>query len=200
MKNKTTALCILVAGFSLIAGYQYVTAQPNAMTFSRIGVVSVRKVFRDCQLNAKYRAKSIAEQSKAKSAEERLAEEIQAEEQGLKALKIGSEDYLTQADQLFQKKARLEAMRQFNQQKQALQDQRWTERLYEEVLGIVKEMSEEKGLNLVLDVDEPEFPVQNPDELMMSLQTHKVLYDGGCMDLTAEVMAELDKRAPKFGL
>jgi hypothetical protein len=33
---------------------------------------------------------------------------------------------------------------------------------------------------------------------MMALQTHKVLFSGGCVDLTAEVTAEIDKLEAKL--
>jgi len=32
----------------------------------------------------------------------------------------------------------------------------------------------------------------------MTLSTHKVLYSNGCVDLTDEVIAELDKEESKF--
>ncbi len=59
-------------------------------------------------------------------------------------------------------------------------------------------MAAQKGLNLVLGADEPEFPFQRYEELVMTLGTHKVLYHEGCVDLTNEVIAELDKIQSKF--
>jgi len=46
---------------------------------------------------------------------------------------------------------------------------------------------------VVFEVDEPEFPFGSGEQLMMSIQTHKVLYSAGCEDLTSEVVAGLDK-------
>jgi hypothetical protein len=36
------------------------------------------------------------------------------------------------------------------------------------------------------------------EELVMALRTHKVLYNGGCLDLTDAVIAALDKEEAKL--
>jgi hypothetical protein len=73
-----------------------------------------------------------------------------------------------------------------------VKDQRWTEQLYQEILKMTGEMAQQKGLELVLDVDEPEFPAASADELMMTLSTNKALYSGGCVNLTDEIVTRLD--------
>ena len=119
------------------AGYQHTLAQPVvSRPAAKIGIVSVRKVFRDCQLNVKYRSNALAEQSRLKAEEDKLDAAIKADEAGLAVLKPGSADHLKKADELFHKKASLEATRQFNAQARALKDQRWTEMLYQELLKI----------------------------------------------------------------
>jgi len=55
----------------------------------------------------------------------------------------------------------------------------------------VGEIAREKGLDLVLERTEPEFPISG-EELMMTFSSHKVLYGGGCIDLTKEVTSRLD--------
>ncbi len=69
----------------------------------------------------------------------------------------------------------------------------WAEKLYKEILRITKEVAARKGLDLVLQRSEPEFPILSADQLMMTLSSHKVLYGGGCLDITDEIIAELDK-------
>jgi Skp family chaperone for outer membrane proteins len=194
MKVKTMVLSCLASAVVLLAGYQYTCAQPKAgqSANSKIGVVNVRKVFRSCKRNAKYREQAIAEQSKIKAEEEKLSKEAEALEAGLKALKPGSTDYMTQYKELLQKRAGLEAQVRFNGQQRIVKDQRWTEQLYQEILKMTGEMAQQKGLELVLDVDEPEFPTASADELMMTLSTNKALYSGGCVNLTDEIVTRLD--------
>jgi Skp family chaperone for outer membrane proteins len=193
MKIKAVVLSCLMCAVVLFVGYEYSQAQPKVdKPTSKIGVASVRKAFRNCKRNSKYREQAIAEQVRIKAEEEKLSKEIEAQEAGLKALKAGSSDQLAQYKELLDKRATLEVQRQFNNQQRALKDRQWTEGLYKEILRITGELAQQKGLELVLEVDEPEFPVESGDELMMTLSTHKVLYSRGCLDLTDEVVGRLD--------
>ena len=199
MKVKTTILGCLIGVVVLLFAHEYSMAQmkPNDTTLP-IGLVDVRKALRECKATAKYREKTNAENSKMDAEEEQLSREIQALAAGLRALKQGSSDYLTQYREYLQKQNNLKTMQEFNPQQKAIKHQQWTQELYKEILRITKVLAAEKGLPLVLGSDEPEFPMQRYEELAMTLSTHKVLYSNGCMDLTNEVIAELDKEESKF--
>jgi Skp family chaperone for outer membrane proteins len=193
MKTKAVVLCCLIGTIVLFAGYEYSLAKPKTdKAVANIGVVDIRKVFRDCKRNAKYGADAMAEEAKWNADVERRSKEIDLQKEGLKALKLGSSDYLAQVKEVLQKQADLEASRQFNSQQRTSKDQRWTEDLYVEILKIIGELAEQKQLDLVLQKDVADFPTASPDELMMTLSTHKLLYSGGCMDITAEVLAQVD--------
>lgn len=184
----------------LFVSYQYSQAEAKTdKSSSKIGVVSVRKAFRNCKRNSTYREQAIAEQTKIRAEEEKLSKQIVDQEAGLKALKTGSSDYLAQYKELLEKRAGFEVQRQLNGQQRALKDKLWTERLYREILRVTSEIAQQKGLELVLEADEPEFPVDSADELMMTLSTHKVLYSGGCVDLTDEAVTRLDARQEPAG-
>ncbi len=193
MKTKTLALYCLIGAVVLLMGHAYSSAEPKAVeNVAKIGVVNIRKIFRDCKKNAKYRQDAMADQSKWDAEMEKLQKEIEQQKDGLKVLKPGSSDYLAQMKELMQKQAELEAGRQFNNQQRALKDQRWTEDLYKEILKVVRELAEEKGLVLVFEKGEVDFPVSSPDELMLTLSTHKLLYSNSSLDITDEVTARLD--------
>ena len=193
MKIKTMALSFLMGLAVLFAGYEFSLAQPGAAERPlKVGVVNVRRIFRDCKRNINYRAEAIAEQSRVREEFGKLANEIDAAEAGLKTLKAGSSDYLAQAKALLEKRGHLNALQDFNKQQRGLKDKQWTERLYEEILQITAELAKEKGLGLVLDLDEPEFPASSSEELMLTLSTNKLLYGGGCLDITDDVIARLD--------
>jgi len=124
---------------------------------------------------------------------ERLTKELEADEAGLKTLKLGSPDHLKQYQQILEKRANLEAQREYYKQHRALKEKQRTEQLYKEILQITKDLAEQKGLDLVLEDDEPEFPVASAEELVMIINTHKVLYSAGCLDITGDVIARLDE-------
>lgn len=193
MKTKAVVLYCLIGAIVLFAGHEHSLAKSKTdKAVVNIGVVDIRRVFRDCKRNAKYGAGVMAEEAKLEAEQERLSKEIDSQKAGLKALKLGSSDYLAQVKELLQKQADLEAARQFNDQQRTLKDQRWTEELYIEILKIIGELAEQKQLDLVLQKDVAEFPTASPDELMMTLSTHKLLYSGGCLDITDEVLAQID--------
>ena len=201
MKTRTVVLGGLAGAVVLFLGYGFSFAGAEAdIPTSKIGTVSIRDIFRDCKANASYRDKALAEQNAKNVEMDALQKKIAADEAGLRALKAGSSDYMKQYEALINEQAQYEAKKQYISQARVLEDRRWTEVLYKEVLRITKELAKAKGLNMVLEVDEPVFPMTNTDELMMALQTHKVLYSAGCVDLTAEVVVEMDKIESKLKL
>ncbi len=199
MKIKTAILGCLMGIVVLLLVHEYSMAQvkPNDTTLP-IGIVDVRRALRECKATVKYRERTNAENSKMDAEEEQLSREIQALAAGLRALKPDTSDYLSQFKEYLQKQANLKAMQEFNPRQKALKHQQWTQKLYQEILRLTKVLAAEKGLPLVLGSDEPQFPIQQYEELAMTLSTHKVLYSNGCLDLTDEVIAELDKEESKF--
>jgi len=215
MKAKTMFLGCLAGVVILAMGYpdggnrdsqtQLASAKAEAVAGPKanelalnIGVVSIGRALRNCKATVKYRERVIAENGEMDIGEERLSKEIQALAAGLKALKPSSSDYLARYRELLQKQGELKALQEFNPRRRMLREMQWTQDLYKEILRITKELAKEKGLGLVLGADEPTFPIQRYDELMMTLSTHKVLYSNGCVDLTNEVVARLDKVIGKW--
>ena len=196
MKIKMIVLGCFFCAVILLFGHDYTSAQQGEQAL-KIGIVSVERVLRDCKATGRYREQMTADNAKVAAEEDKLSKEIQALRTGLQigTLKIGSSDYLAQHWDLAQKEAELEARKEFNPQQQALKQQIWTQELYQKVLQATKELAEEKGLNLVLEKSEPEFPIQR--DLGMIIGTYKVLYSGGCLDITNDVIARLDANESK---
>ena len=199
MKNKTAILVCLMGAVVLLLIHEYSMAQikTNDMTLP-IGIVDVRRALRECKATEKYREKTNVENAKMDVEEQQLTREIQALAAGLRALKPSSTDYMEQYKEYLQKQGELKTIQEYNPRLKATKHQQWTETLYQEILRITNVLAAEKGLALVLGSDEPEFPIQQYEELAMTLSTHKVLYSSGCLDLTDEVIAELDKEESKF--
>jgi len=199
MKIKTAILGCLMGTVALLLVHEYSMAQVKTNdTVLPIGIVDVRRALRECKATTKYRERTNAENSKMDAEEQQLTREIQALAAGLRALKQGTSDHLAQYKEYLQKQNDLKTLQEFNPQQKALKHQQWTQELYKEILRLTKVLAAEKGLSLVLGSDEPEFPIQRYEELAMTLSTHKVLYSNGCLDLTDEVIAELDKEESKF--
>jgi len=190
---------VLISIIVLFTSYEYSRAEPKSdkagTTVSaspKIGVVCIRKVFQECRRNAKYKEQAAAEQDKIVAELEQLSKEIDAEKTGLKAFRTGSSDYMARVKEILKKQANLEAQREFQKQQIELQDQRWTETLYSDILRTTGAVAKQKGLDMVFDKDEPEFPSPSANELMLTIRTHKLIYSGGCVDITDGVILRLD--------
>ncbi len=191
MKTKVMVPGCLIFCVLLLSGYEYTSAQPGEPA-SKIGVMSVERVLRDCKATAKYREQMKAEGDKVAAEMDALSKEIQALKAGLQlgTLKIGSSDYFKQHWELAQKQAELDARKEYIPNQQMLQQQLWTQEIYQKILQAAKDMGAEKGLILVLEKSEPEFPIQSDFGLIIG--THKVLYSDGCPDITDDVLARMD--------
>lgn len=194
MKARTMVLGCLAGVVILAMGYEYSQAQSKGDTpSSKIGIVSILKVFRDCKRSAAHRTEFNAEQSKIRAALKTLSKEIEKQEAGLKALKPESSDYLAQRKELIDKQARLEAQQKFYKEQAILKQYKLSKELYQDILRITSELAEQKGLDLVLEKDEIDEISLSVNEISRTMSTHKVLYSGGCIDISDEVVARLDK-------
>lgn len=194
MKTKTIVLVCLavIVALPMTGEYSRAGSKRAPKSTMEIGVVSILKIFQNCKKNEKYRQSVTAERARTEAEMEKLSKEIEAEEAGLRTLKIGSDDHLARAKQILTKQASLQAQQEFYKQQAALKEQQWAEKVYKDILRITAEVAKKKGLDIVLEKDEPEFPLSNYTELMTVISTHKVLYSSGCVDISDEVMARLD--------
>jgi len=158
----------------------------------KIGVVSVPKIFQDCKRTARYKEEAVAEWQRVNAELERLKAEVEAEREGLKTLKTGSSDYMALMKEVLTKQANLQVQQTFYEQQRVLKEQRMVEGLYKDILRETGEVAKQKGLDLVFERSEPTLPALSPTELERAMGTHKLLYGGGCLDITGEVMARLD--------
>ncbi|MFA5240291.1 MAG: OmpH family outer membrane protein [Phycisphaerae bacterium] len=157
-----------------------------------IAFVSIRKIFQECKRSAAYREGAIAEQDRAIAELQALSKEIESAKAGLSTLKQDSSDYMLRAKEMFEKQASYQAKQEFYKQQMDLKDQLWTKELYQDILRITGEIAKENGVDLVFREDEIDFSETNANELGLAMRMQKVLYSGGCLDITNEVTARLD--------
>lgn len=192
MSGRTVITTVVICGMAFLLAWEHGGAAHGAAGEPRkIGIVSVRTVFNTSRRHSQYRAEVMARQGQASAQIDKLQKQIQAEDAELKTLKQGTADYMQQLQLVLQKRSQLDSQQEYLKQQRVLEDKKWMEDLYQEILSITQAVAQAKGLDLVLEKTEPEFPISS-EELMLTLSTHKVLYDGGCIDLTEEVTARLD--------
>ena len=203
MKTKALVLSCLVGVVLLsipASQGEYSRAETKANNFaSKTGVVSIKRILDGSQRRAKFKRETAVKEGKAIAELERLSKEIDAADAGLKTLKSGSADYMTMLKQKLDKQASYQAKKQFSERHLELEDKRWHEEFYKGILQVTAALAKENGLDLVLEGSEPEIPALNMQELILIIGTNKVLYRGGCLDITEEVIAKLDEAEVKTG-
>ncbi len=177
---------------ALKTGGKSFTKETTGGAGPKVAVISISKIFQNCKRGVNYKREAIAEQDKIIAELEKLSKEIDAEKAGLKTLKEDSSDYMTRARELFDKQASYQAQQEFYKQQMELKDKLWTKELYQDILRITSKIAKEKGLDLVFREDEVDFSETNSSELGLAMRTQKLLYSGGCPDITDEITARLD--------
>ncbi len=191
MKVKSVAaVIILVLMTSLLVSIG--AEKSSDSKFSKIAVVSVRKIFQECRRNAKFRQEMTAERDKLEAELQSLSSQIDAGKSGLKLAKPGSSDYMNGMKDLLEKQAKLQAHQEYYKRQMDVREQTVIEQLFKDVVKATGEVAKEKGIELVLEKSEPELPAANSNELTLTISTHKVLYSAGCEDITEAVMAKVD--------
>ena len=194
MKMKTVVNLSCLAGVWLLAvGYATRAQQAPTEVLNRVGIISVTKILQNSQKHADHIKQSDAEAAKSDQALQTLQQDISAEQAQMQALVAGSDAYLAQLKVLINKQANYQAQKEISQQVLAAKDRQWMEQFYKEILKATDKVAEAKGLGMVFERTEPEFPISPPDRLPAIVNTYKVLYAKGCIDITDDVIAEIDK-------
>jgi len=193
MKIRLIILSCLIGAIILSAGYEANSAQSEGNKGPlKIGIVSVQNIIKNCKKSENYRAEVAAEYNKTKAQLDKLAREIEAETEGLKALKTGSEDYMEMMKEVLMKQSSLQAQEKFYDQQMAFKNQEIIGQLYMEILDKTKKIAEQKGFDMVFENSEPQLPAPNSTELNLIINSHKLLYSSRCVDITNDVMAQVD--------
>ena len=91
MKVRTMVLSCLISVVVLSMGYEYSRAGPKADEPSlKIGVVSIEKIFQDCDRSAMYRKEAIAERNRVKAELDKLGFIVSEEDECFISFRFGS--------------------------------------------------------------------------------------------------------------
>ena len=195
MKTKIMILTCLACIVFFVLGYEKNPAEAATPVKSsvKVGVISVRDVFGKCQRNIKYQQDAAAEREKLEAELNKIKAEIEAAEAGLKTLKPDSDEYMSQAQQVWMKRSGFEAQKEFYQRQLELKDRRWAEKLYQDILRFVTELAQQKELLMVFEKDEPMLPTESSQDLWMAIRMHKLLYaSSDCIDISEEIQMKVD--------
>jgi Skp family chaperone for outer membrane proteins len=195
MTGRTLTASILVCAVALLVALQYgQAASPALAPASKIGVVSIRDVFGGSKKHSLYQAQTAKRMAQVKAEIEEGSKRLDTEEADLKTLKAGTAEYVKQYQVVLELRSKLQNQQEVLKQQRMTEDKKWFEDLYQEALQSIDAVAKEKGLDLVLERTEPKFPIAS-EEIWSTVSTNKVLYGGGCVDLTNDVIARIDASA-----
>ena len=194
--SKTTLLVLGVALLVSLGAYQQGKLNAvSAIKPAKIGVVNVTTVLENSASNKKWQEKMQQEQTDTKNDFNQMRTEVEAIQANLKLRTPGTEDFMKLRQELVEKGAMLEAKNKFYQDKVTFEMQRWTEELYQQLLKVVADVAQDKGLDLIVADELLDLPSPSLQDFMLTVKTRKLLYHNSQYDLTDEVLAALDKMA-----
>lgn len=158
-----------------------------------VGFVDVQKVFAQYTKAEELQGQLRKDFDQMVVGQRREKERVAAMKDGLELLVDGSKEQLEQL-----KKIRLAEIEiELNQRTLTFDLQvKWAEvlkKIYADVQREVKALAEEKGLKLVLMYQSSELKARNQDDVMNNILVRPVLYFDPAADLTADVLARLNK-------
>jgi Skp family chaperone for outer membrane proteins len=183
----------IVVVLCLSFGYrQGVAAGENQIAPAKIAVVDVTKVLQNSKKHKAWQEKMTSEETVMKAEFQKDKKALEALQANMDLLKAGSKDYVDAMKDFLDKKGLLEAKDKFYQEKANMEMQQWTESLYTQMLTIIKDIAQKKGVDIVLAQEQLDLPSPSLRDFMLSIRTKKVLYCGDQVDITDEVMSALD--------
>jgi Skp family chaperone for outer membrane proteins len=204
-KTSFITMFFLAAASLAVISLQYSqAAKEKSIASPKIAVVSVKEVFEKCAMKATVENDLTAHGDKRFGELKKLEEDINADKAALSKRKENSDDYLEMMQSVMVKQSQLDAQKEFYQQELAVKEMQGKEKIYRKILEVITSVAKENGFDLILSRDdnylsnpETSAPAQSPAELVLTTKTHKLLYFNPALDITAEVLAAMDKTNPQ---
>ncbi len=192
-KNNILILALLVALIAVCIGYSRVWAQAGReIRPAKVGVVNVEQVFNKSQRGVKWQSQVAADVAKGRANLEKLRKDAAAIEADMKTREVSSADYFGLMSDYMDKLGEAEAKKGYYEEAMILKGEQWTRDLYNEIRSIVEKTAKLRRLDIVLVADEIELSELRMRELAAVIARNKVLYHTDEVDITEEVIAQLD--------
>ncbi len=195
MNKKTLFVCSAITVITLALAYNGNVAVSKESKSGKlnVGIVSVKKIFDESKKFEDARTQITAEQERVMNELDTMHKEIEAQRAGLKTVKQGSTEYMELWKNIVSKQGELQAQNEFYKQKAEIEQRKFIIDSYSKIMEIAGEVAKKRNLDLVLERSELDLTSVPDDLLVMSILMRTVVHTEGCVDITDEVMAKLDK-------
>lgn len=169
-------------------------AQTSADADLKIAVVNVADVLMQSQEKIDREKENLEKRKKIQTELQQLSSEAKNIEEELKnVLEPGTPEYSRKMEEWFEKQARAQTLDKMQSEILAMESQVWAEGFYDKMLDEVKRIAQLEGYTLVINKDEIDSQSRNFSDLLNMMVNRKVLYNAPTIDITAQVLENLDK-------
>lgn len=183
---------LLIAGIYSYSAAQSTQGSSTQPAATRVAVCDIVEVFNnyakadELSLQLETRRQKIQKDSEERT---RQIEDLKAE---IGALKPGSPQYTDRTEQLW----RLQAEQEASQNAESAVIGNWhheaTKQMYDEIIDVVGQVAHQKGYDMVLFHSTEEVKSDTTPELLAQISRRTVLYSAEDLDVTADVIAQLN--------
>ncbi len=192
-KNNILILVLLVALIAVCIGYSRGWAQASReIRPAKVGVINVDLVFKNSRRHAKWKNQMDADMAKLQAKMDKLRTDGAAIEADMLTREVGSADYMRLMSDYLDKVAEVDAKKKYYEQDMILKGKQWMAELYNKIRSSVETTAKLRRLDIVLVANEVVLPALSATELSSVIRTNKVLYHTDEIDITEEVLAQVD--------
>lgn len=202
MRGKTSWLAIAVTAVAVWAvSTRLDHAQSTSPPASNapVGVVNLVRVFNEFDQTQTLNQKMQEETNRVKLDADKRMQEIQAEEAALQAFTPDSADYYKRSQKL--KRMRLEQKVELALEQDRIGEAylHWVKQTYRMVSEEIAQVARSRGIAVVVTEDEVDTSVTDPKLLQQLILNRKVIYSDPQVDMTDEVLSNLNAAFAKAG-
>jgi len=181
----------LAVGVTLGVTLTQVTAQPKEPPPpARVAVVDVASLFRNYKKASDYAGTQRVEAQRLQAEDETRRAAIVKESNALSELKPGSPDAVKQEEKvewMGMEYRNWQTMQQARQERQILQR---TREMYDDIVQTTAAAARRAGYNFVMTKEPADMPMRSAEEYVRT----KILYADNTVDITADVLIQLNER------
>ena len=183
---------VLAVAGALLFGEAMAQSRVTPAAPTRVAVCDVVQVFNNNQKSKDLQAMLDEKRQELEAEDQRRQQEIQNVAMELNAYKEGSEQYEQTLERVQRLRLERKNWAEFQQALIAREYQRFTREMYQEIVGVIEAVSRQRGVDMVLFYEKEMQFDEDPRNLVNVIQRRKVLYAADSVNLTDEVLAELN--------
>lgn len=198
---KNTKAYILIGGLAvgmLLAGAvmrsdSYAQNRPKSFPATRVAVCNLVEVF-----NNYTRAKDVSatfekQKKEIKAENDKRVKAVEAAELELEGLRPGSKDYQARYNKVQRLKIQHEAWLMYKEMVGRAEHLQLTKEMYSDILKMIGVVAKDRNVDVVLFSQQPDLPSNTHKEFLTQMSQNKVLYNSDRVDITEEVLGQLNR-------